>query len=155
MGLGIGCGVAGVGVDVPHRSQQDKDPDRAWDPIFTGTHLCWWAEVLKSSNVCTQAVVAFVSGLNLLSDDWLDDHHKKSSLSSSQSPAHSVASHLDVLHKSTFASYSDSSTSTNTASSPRGVVPANDPAAVASAAPSEPVPAPSGPAQLNVQSPYV
>jgi hypothetical protein len=100
----------------------DDDEDRAWawEPtVSVGGPL---AEVLQSG----QTGGSNASGLNLLSDDWLDHHHKKSSSSSSsQSPGHGVASPVDVLHKSTF---SDSSTSTSSASSPRGAVPVPGPA---------------------------
>lgn len=127
----VGLGVGASMIDQHHsqdpmdeeheptaHDDDDEPPSGAWDPIAwepssVGGPL---AEVLQSSSsgnvgVAQNPPAAAGAGLNLLSEaDWLQNHHKK---------IHDSSSPVDVLHNSTFASHSDSSTSTSSASSPR------------------------------------
>lgn len=135
MGLGVGATIDQAGAE-EHEHEHELGHDRhaptgAWDPIPWETTSVGGplAEVLQSSSssgavvVASQTQTPAAAGsdhrLNLLSEaEWLESHHKKVHEPSS-SPGRMPASPVDVLHKSTFASHSDSSTSTSSASSPR------------------------------------
>jgi hypothetical protein len=137
MGLGVGLG----GADHDHDVDVDDDDlirhrQTTWIPIAwdsqTTTHHHHiipvggpLAEVLHGGHgaVTVGSDVCKSSGLNLTCNEesWLDDdddarNHKQ------QSPGH-LASPIDVLHHSTFTSFSDSSTSTSSGSSPRTTLP--------------------------------
>lgn len=132
--MGLGVGSTTTTIDQAHHSQDPEHETHqgAWDPIpwepssVDGGPL---AEVLQSSgNVVTSG--------GLSEAEWLESsHHKKD-----DSPSRVPASPVDVLHKSTFASHSDSSTSTSSASSPRNSVIPVDPANVAQPCDSSQIP---------------
>ncbi|XP_073393800.1 growth-regulating factor 4 isoform X3 [Physcomitrium patens] len=95
----------------------------SWEPISVGGPL---AEVLQlgSTTQCGGGGGGVDgSGPNLLADEWLDLHQKKSASPVQIPSPDRVASPVDVLQISTFASHSDSSNSNSGASSPSGALP--------------------------------
>ena len=138
MGLGVGLGGADDhDVDVDDdliRHRQTTWIPIAWDSQTTTHHHHHHiipvggplAEVLHGGHgaVTAGSDVCKSSGLNLTCNEesWLDDDDEHRRNHKQQSPGH-LASPIDVLHNSTFTSFSDSSTSTSSGSSPRTTLP--------------------------------